>query len=257
MMDFSFELEKLIKSHGQVVLAILTSHRGSAPQVDGAKAIVSSSGLLWGTVGGGKVEEAVKKECIALLDSNKTTKSFKWNLQKDIGMTCGGEVSFYLEKFGSPGLNIAVFGAGHVAQALVPLLLKLNCQVTSIDSRPEWLEKLPKGHKLKKIQSANMDDHITCLPAGTFIISMTQGHKFDLPILKKALDKGEYFPYVGVIGSKQKAQVIKHDLLEQGVSANDLERLICPIGLDFGRNIPEEIAFSIIAQILQVRDRLS
>jgi xanthine dehydrogenase accessory factor len=257
MIDFSRELEKFIKSHGQVVLAILTSHRGSAPQIDGAKAIISEKGLLWGTIGGGKVEEAIKKECASLLQSKSKTKSIKWNLQKDIGMTCGGEVSFFLEKFGCPLFEVAVFGAGHVAQALVPLLLNLNCRVISIDSREDWLAKLPKSEKLEIIHSENMADHIDNLKPETFIISMTQGHKFDLPILEKALKKGEYFPYVGVIGSKQKAQVIRRDLLNLGTNLNDLERLICPIGLDFGQNVPEEISFSIIAQILTLRDRLS
>ncbi len=257
MLDFSHELNKYILSHGEVVLAIQTSHRGSAPQVDGAKCIISKSGLLWGTVGGGKVEQAVKEECQSLLESRETTKSLKWNLQQDIGMTCGGEVTFYLEKFGKPNLEIAVFGAGHVAQALIPLLLKLNVSLYSIDSRPEWLKKLPENVKLKKIQLDDMSAFVDELRPGTFVISMTQGHKYDLPILEKVLKRGEKFPYVGVIGSKQKAQVIRNDLLALGSQPNDLERLICPVGLDLGRNIPEEIAISIIAQILQVRDRLS
>jgi xanthine dehydrogenase accessory factor len=257
MIDFSYKLETFIKTHGEVVLAILTSHRGSAPQVDGAKAIVSRDGLLWGTVGGGKVEEAVKKECRELLNSKEKTKSLKWNLQKDIGMTCGGEVDFYLEKFGVPEFEIAVFGAGHVAQALVPLILNLNCSLTVIDGREEWLNRLPVSPKLKIVHLKNMAQFVSDLAKGTFLISMTQGHSFDLPILEKAFERKSDFPYIGVIGSKQKAQVIKKDLLDKGVLASDLEYLTCPIGLDFGRNIPEEIAFSIIAQILQVRDRLS
>lgn len=257
MHSFTSELENYLKSHGEVVLAIQTSHRGSAPQVNGAKAILCTSGLLWGTVGGGKVEEAIKKESASLIESNERTRFLKWNLQKDIGMTCGGEVSFYLEKFGKPNLKIAVFGAGHVAQALVPLLTKLNCSIKCIDSRKEWLDKLTENHKLEAILLEDMSSYVEVLPPGTFIISMTQGHSFDLPILKRALKKAEVFPYVGVIGSKQKAQVLRRDLLGEGVDPNDLERLICPIGQDFGDNIPEEIAFSIIAQILQVRDSLS
>ena len=83
---------------------------------------------------------------------------------------------------------------------------------------------------------------------------MTQGHKFDVPILHEAFIKGESFPYIGVIGSKQKAQVIKRDLLALGVLGRDLERLFCPIGLDFGTNVPEEIALSIAGQILTERD---
>lgn len=257
MLDAYNELNKALEVHDELVLAIMVDHRGSAPQIDGAKAIISKTGLVYGTVGGGKIEQRVILESIELLSSTVATKFLKWNLQKDIGMTCGGEVSFYIEKYGSAKLDVAIFGAGHVSQALVPLLLKLNCRIKCIDSRPEWLEKLPNSEKLEKVCLETPFEYVSSLKKGSFLISMTQGHSFDLPILEKALKRREDFPYIGVIGSNQKAQVIKADLVSRGFSQCDLEHLICPIGLKFGSNVPEEIAFSIIAQILSKRDSLS
>lgn len=256
-MDYLQEIQTLLKRYDEIVLVTMVDHRGSAPQVDGAKAVFFEGDLLWGTVGGGKVEEAVKLEAKNLQSSPEKTIFKKWNLQKDIGMTCGGEVSFFFEKLGSEVLNIAVFGAGHVAQALVPQLLKLDCRVTWVDERSEWLDKAKEHPRLKKVLSNDPKSLVSELKTGSFIISMTPGHKFDVPVLEQAFHNGDQFPYIGCIGSNQKAQVIKSDLKKLGIEERDLERLFCPIGLKFGRNIPEEIAFSIVAQIITERDNLS
>jgi len=253
-LEFLKKIEASIDIFGEVILATMVDHRGSAPQIDGAKVIFTKEGLYWGSIGGGKIEHAVEVKAKEMLEKNEKNHFVKWNLQKDIGMTCGGEVSIFLEKFGKPKLKIAVFGAGHVSQSLIPLLLKLDCEIKCIDPRKDWIDKLPNHKKLKKICIENSKEAVADLEKGTFIISMTQGHKYDVPILQKAFEKASEFPYIGVIGSKQKAQVIKADLRNLGIGEQDLERLFCPIGLDFGSNIPEEIAFSIIGQILTERE---
>lgn len=257
MSSFLTNLENLLKENSQLVVATMVDHRGSAPQINGAKAIINKEGLSWGTVGGGKIENTVITKAKELLASSDKTSFYKWNLQKDIGMTCGGEVSFFLEKYGEQGLDICVFGAGHVSQELIPLLLKLNCNIVCIDSRKEWLDKFPHNKNLLCLNYDEPADYVDQLSSGSFIISMTQGHSFDLPILKKVFDRETDFPFIGVIGSKQKAQVIKHELHDLGVDQRILERLVCPIGLDFGNNTPIEISFSIIAQILSEREIIS
>lgn len=250
-------LDSALLQFDEIVLATMVDHRGSAPQVNGAKAIISREGLFWGTVGGGKLELAVIQRAFDLLEAGPATDFFKWNLQTDVGMSCGGEASFFLEKFGRAKFQLAIFGAGHISQALIPMLLKLDCFISCIDSRDEWLDKLPDSSRLQKICLENPCDYISNLPEGCFVLSITQGHKYDVPILQKAFERGDDFPYIGTIGSEQKAQVIKKDLRHLGVNDCDLERLFCPLGLRFGNNIPEEIAFSIIAQLLTERDLLS
>lgn len=246
-----------LDSKGQsFVVVTLLSVRGSAPQDVGAKMIVTNEGLYAGTVGGGKVEAAAIKEAKEILENTKQCepKSLTWNLQKDIGMTCGGEVTYLFEHFPGTAWPIVVFGAGHVSQALTRLLSELNCQVTCIDHRPEWIEKLRDVKGVETICHESPEKLVKNYPQEAFFISMTQGHSNDVPILKAVYDHAPDTPYVGVIGSKIKGDRIKAELKEMGVSQDFLEKLYVPIGLKLGSNHPYEIAISIAAQLLQVRD---
>ncbi len=237
------------------VLITMTAYRGSAPQDPGAKCIVTKNGLQAGTIGGGKVEAAAIDKAQELLrsDTKTTPISITWNLQKDIGMTCGGEASFLFEHFPGNSWPIALFGAGHISQALSRGLLKLNCQLTIIDHRQEWIDKLEGA---KTLCLKNPKEAVSKFTEKTFFISMTQGHAHDVPILFEIYKLFPNAPYIGVIGSKQKAIVVKKDLKELGVSQEFLDRLIIPLGLPIGSNDPEEISISIMAQLLQVRDSI-
>lgn len=99
-----------------------------------------------------------------------------------------------------------------------------------------------------------MAHEVQNLPAGCFLLSMTQGHSTDLPVLKAAFERAASLALIGVIGSDVKAKKIKTELQEQGVSADLVSRLACPLGLPIGNNTPPEIAVSICAQLLTVRD---
>jgi xanthine dehydrogenase accessory factor len=252
--EFLSELAKLKETVIPCVVVTLVHIKGSSPQEIGARIIVGNSGLLFGTVGGGKVETKAIAAAKELLFSEESHQFAEWNLQTDVGMTCGGVVSFYFEKI-LPVSNwkIAVFGAGHVAQELVRLLVKLDCEITCIDPRNEWLDKLPEHNRIKKIQTEDMKSVLKTLAPTTFITSMTMGHAFDLPILLEAMTKFE-FPYLGVIGSEAKAKVLKAELKASGVSELKIAKLICPIGEDFGNNSPVEIALSIVVQLIKLRN---
>lgn len=256
-------LDKLIelkKGDEDAVVVTLVKTRGSAPQERGARMIVSRAGLLYGTIGGGKVEMQSILHAQKILDSADSHDLVEWNLQTDVGMTCGGVVTFYFEKIislkSAPNRwNVAVFGAGHVALELIPLLVKLDCSVHWIDSRADWLDKIASHPRLKKYHQSNPSEVVSSLPSSTFIASMTMGHAHDFPILKQAL-LHHNFPYVGVIGSESKSIVLKNDLRNAGVSEELLALLHCPIGEKFGNNTPYEIALSITAQLIKTRDHL-
>jgi len=248
-----------MESMGQAfVVVTMLGHRGHAPQDTGAKAIVSQEGLEFGTVGGGKVEAkaiVMAKELLAKTSLSEEEKIFqvKWNLQHDVGMTCGGEVEFLFEVSSTPRWRIVVFGAGHISQALVPLLLSLDCHVTCVDTRSEWLDKLPAASgKLTKIQNTDMPSLISSLPQDSFYVLMTQGHAMDLPLLKKILSSF-LPPYIGVIGSKVKAIKVRNELKSEGIKPEWIEALHCPMGNPIGTNEPAEIAISIAAQLLERR----
>lgn len=251
------ELAALERDQIASVLVVLADAVGSTPQDAGAKMIVTAAGVHAGTVGGGKVETAALEFAQEMLAAGAgQTRFVSWSLKGDIGMTCGGSVKFYFEPHPAPGpWPIAIFGAGHIAQALVPVLLPLPCTLTCCDTRGQWLEKLPRARNLRVVQSEVMAGLVPSLPDRTFLLCMTQGHQTDRPILQLALAQRS-FPFVGVIGSAAKAAILRREMIADGLAPERAARFQCPVGLDFGSNHPHEIALSIAAKLITERDRL-
>jgi xanthine dehydrogenase accessory factor len=252
--------EQLVALEGKgrpFVLVTLVEAIGSTPQDAAAKMLVTAEGLHCGTVGGGKVEAAaltLAAEVLAKADAKPRFVS--WTLKGDVGMTCGGSVKFYFEPHFGPGpWTIAVFGAGHIAQALIPVLLPLPARITCVDSRPEWLARLPKASNLEVLQAEAPEEFVPRLPGDAFLVVMTMGHATDRPILRRALTERD-FPFIGVIGSDAKAAILRRELIAEGVSDEQAARFRCPVGLDFGTNHPHEIALSIAGQLISERDRV-
>lgn len=229
---------------------------GSTPQDAGSKMLVTGKGLLYGTVGGGRIEAKAIDHALAMLkeekDNGSHTDFVEWNLQKDVGMTCGGTVKLYFESTNHRPWRIVIFGAGHVTQALVRLLTTLPCRVTCIDPRADWLNKLPVAPNVETVLTDDSPGQVTGLTDDAFVICMTRGHKSDLPVLVEIFKQGRAFPYLGVIGSKSKAAVLGRELAEAGVP-KDRQSFHCPLGLPIGTNHPGEIAVSIAAQLLEAR----
>lgn len=236
------------------VMVTMTGVRGSAPQEVGAKMLVTKDGLYFGTIGGGKVEMAAIKKSQSIIEGdNVVPETLNWNLQKDIGMSCGGEVTLVFEHQKLNAWPIVIFGAGHVAQAVTRLLSNLQCQITCVDSREEWVAKL---EGVKGIHHPTPKEMVTSFHPKSFFMSMTMGHAHDVPILYEIFKHAPDCPYVGVIGSDVKGIKIKKELKEMGVSDEFISKLRVPMGLPLGNNQPWEIAVSIAAELLKVRDEL-
>ena len=250
-------VSELLQASTPFAIVTLVDMRGSAPQIQGAKAIVTAAGIVEGTVGGGKVEARAIEHAIEMLRANdgRSCELVTWNLQTDVGMTCGGEVKFFFELHLCNDWQIALFGAGHIAQALVPILLGMNCRVTCLDQRQEWLARIVDHPRLSKICSPDLSDQVKHLDPRSFFVLMTQGHGTDLPVLAEVLRTIEP-PYVGVLGSLQKAKILRRDLKEMEIPEEKIQSFFCPMGLSIGNNTPPEIAISILAQLIQERDRL-
>lgn len=251
------QIAKLTAETVPFVSVILVDANGSIPQEVGAKMIVTAGGLQCGTVGGGKVEQKAIGEAISLLQSApaKGTHFVNWSLSRDVGMTCGGSVKLYFETHNHAVWKITVFGAGHIAQALIALLLKLECRITCIDPRQEWLDKLPESPKLTKVLESDMPSYVPKLHPESYVLLMTMGHSSDKPILLSILSLPNRFPYLGVIGSQAKAAQLKKDIVQAELDAALGDSFFCPMGLELGSNHPQEIAISIAAQLLQTRDK--
>jgi xanthine dehydrogenase accessory factor len=257
---FYEKLAALEREGTAFVFVVLVDALGSTPQDTGAKMLVTPAGLLTGTVGGGKVEAKAIETAIALLARGDTTPQFaNWTLKTDVGMTCGGSVKLYFEPHlaGGTGANwpIWLFGAGHVVQALVPVLAPLDCQLTVVDPRRDWLDRLPRGHNVRYIESGEPATLVPTVPDHAFLLCLTKGHASDRPVLQRALAERN-FPFVGVIGSDAKAEILRRELVGGGLTPDRATQFHCPVGLPFGSNHPHEIALSIAAQLVTERDRL-
>ncbi len=257
--SFYEQLVALERDGTAFVLVILTESLGSTPQDTGAKMLVTAAGLHTGTVGGGKVEaKAISVAQELLADATGQPKFVNWALKTDVGMTCGGSVKLYFEPHAGGGAGAAwpiwIFGAGHVVQALVPVLAPLDCQITVVDPRREWLDKLPRARNARYLEAAEPADLVPTMPDHAFLLCLTKGHASDRPVLQRALAE-RTFPFVGVIGSDAKAKVLQQELIAAGLPPKRAKEFHCPVGLPFGNNDPREIALSIAAQLLTERDR--
>ena len=248
-------LSEIAASGQPFVVVTMVDAKGSTPQDAGAKMIVDQAGLVHGTVGGGKVESrAIEFAGEMIEDPARKREIVDWNLQRDIGMTCGGVIQLFFEVFNRDDWNVVVFGAGHVAQALVRVLVMLDCRVRCIDSRSDWIEKIPDHPRLTKICCEDLTVEADRLKPNDYVICMTMGHSTDRPILATIFNKGLQLPYLGVIGSRSKRGALLRELKSDGIPADDAEGFLCPIGLPIGTNQPAEIAISIVAQLIECRD---
>jgi xanthine dehydrogenase accessory factor len=260
---FVERLAELSQSGAPFVCVTMVQAVGSTPQDAGSKMLVTAAGLDMGTVGGGRVEHKAIEHAKAMLarptaDSRQPIADLvEWNLKRDVGMTCGGTVKLFFETYNHSEWRIVVFGAGHVACEVVNCLGRLDCHVTCIDARAEWLGRIPARARLRKIVAAATDEPrslVAELPADAFVVCMTMGHATDRPILEEIFRQGRKFPYLGVIGSKAKRAVLLKELTAAGVSPDQAGAFECPIGLELGTNQPGEIAISVVAQLIQQRD---
>ena len=248
-------LSELAATSRPFVSVTMVEATGSTPQDAGSKMLVDASGRVHGTVGGGKVEHhAIEFAKEMLNDADRSREIVDWNLQRDIGMTCGGLVKLFFEVYNRDDWHIVVFGAGHVAQALVTVLLTLDCRVTCFDPRQEWVDRLPDHDRLSKVCTDDLSAEASKLKSSDYVICMTMGHSTDRPILSTIFRKQIAPTYLGVIGSKSKRGALVRELKEDGISPDAAEQFLCPIGLPIGSNQPAEIAISIAAQLIEHRD---
>ena len=252
------KMQALLEEGTSFVSATLVEIKGSTPRAQGGRMLVTASGLNSGTIGGGLVEAKAlefAQDLLAETNPAEQTKFVEWNLNRDAGMSCGGSVKLFFERFHANPWEIIIFGAGHVAQALIPLLLTLECKLTCLDTRNEWLSKLPETPKLKKLCVESLPESVEETSKKAFVLIMTQGHRSDFYVAQRFLARKE-LPFLGVIGSRSKAATLKRELKKEGLSEEQTKRLVCPIGFSLGGNHPQEIAISITAQLLYERDKL-
>ena len=233
------------------VIATIVECRGSSPQKQGAKMLVRDDGSTLGTLGGGCLEaDVLQAAAMAMRDHEPRTLSFSLT-EKDGGLVCGGTVLVYVEPV-VPEPHLVILGAGHVGRALAKLARGTGFRVTVMDDRGEYAnpDNIPDANELVVGDFTTACENIAVTPA-TYIVVATRGHNHDMDAVRSAL--GTNAGYLGLLGSKRKKALLQNRLAELGFAEDDIKRVIIPVGLAIGSVTPEEIAVSIMAQIIERR----
>lgn len=241
------------RAHGRpCALVTVAATAGSVPRHPGAKMLVSPEGSAVGTVGGGKFESLVITDAVACIASRRPllkTYPLREDRTDSFGAICGGEVTVFIEPH-VPVHALVIVGAGHCAQAIAALAASCGFHVTVLDDRPEILARCTAAHRRLEDPPHAFIAARTWHPDEALVI-VSRHYDIDREALAAALHAGG-MGYVGMIGSRRKVLRVYDQLRERGVSADRLDAVYAPLGLDIGSDSPAEIAVSVIAEILQV-----
>ncbi|ATG72724.1 molybdenum cofactor sulfurylase [Zobellella denitrificans] len=231
------------------VLVTVVEHKGSTPRDSGTKMLVTEQGCH-ATIGGGHLEyKALELARDMLARGEQQMKVERFNLGASLGQCCGGMATIMLEPVVRPRHHLVLFGAGHVAKALVHIVATLPFRITWIDERAEeFPAELPAG--VTRVVSEDPVDEVDDQPAGSFYLVMTHNHQLDLELCARILKRNDA-RYFGVIGSRTKRKRFDYRLQERGFDDAALARMICPIGLaEVAGKHPAEIAVSVAGQLI-------
>jgi xanthine dehydrogenase accessory factor len=250
-MDLYAEIARLAAEGRPFVTATVIESSGSTPQKPGSKMVVLPDGTLRGTVGGGALELQILEAARALFDAPESTRILETHLTHDLGMCCGGRMKVFLEKHAASA-RLWVFGAGHVARELAALAKRAGFFVTVIDERSEWAnrERFPD---VDALTVQHPPDVARTLRGGAdcYFCITTHDHPLDQALVEQLLRTPS--AYLGVIGSRRKAERFRSRLLAAGFAEGEVARMRSPMGLPIHALTPAEIAVSIVAELIQVR----
>ncbi len=245
------ELIHLHKTSEPAAFAVVVEASGSSPRKAGAKMLVSKDGSVKGSVGGGKIEADTIKAALQSIKDGKT-RTLPFLLTEDNGFVCGGKVLIYIEPV-SPTPKLVIIGAGHVGQAVAKTARLAGFDIVLADPYAESADV----NKVRSFSKADMDIRLAELDTqlkitgDTYLIIATRTHDDDFLAVERALKTPA--SYIGLLGSRRKKAVLKSYLEGKGITGEEMQRIVTPVGLDIAAQTPEEIAVSIVAQIIQLR----
>ncbi len=268
----SYIARKFIEEDVPYVIAEIIGTSGSAPRKRDAVLLMNFEEKTWGTVGGGLLEAETEKRCREQLKTKEPEQIFEFILDETstdanaLDMGCGGDATVriryidpqnpgdFVETF-KDSSQAYIFGGGHVALALDPVLRHVDFETTIIDDRAEYAnpERFPDSVRTIVCDTFDhcfeeIDDE---LDEDSFLIIVTRGHRGDLQVLRQALRKPH--KYLGMIGSRHKNSILFEQLLKEGFTQEELDAVYTPIGLEIKSETPEEIGVSIAAEMILVR----
>jgi xanthine dehydrogenase accessory factor len=252
-MDLFEEIVKMRRAGQRGALATIVHTNGSIPSYESSRMLVREDGSLVGTVGGGCVEAdvwAAAKEVMQKESPRKMVFNLNNEASYDNGLICGGTVEIFVEPI-LPQPIAYLFGGGHVSMAMAKAANSAGFAIGVVDDREAFanVQRFPMAQEVftsyeqafEKIQPN----------ASTYLVIVTRGHKEDMRVLAWAARTQAR--YIGMIGSKRKVISVYKALEKEGYRPEEFERIYAPMGLEIGALSPEEIAISIVAELIAVR----
>jgi xanthine dehydrogenase accessory factor len=236
-----------------VALATIVKVQGSVPRHEGTKMLIFPDGSIEGTIGGGEVESLIIQEAQeALSDGNGRLLHYNFSdpSRGDPGV-CGGQMDVFVEPI-RPKDTLLIFGMGHVGKAVAYLGAWLGFRIIAADDRADYVSEatVPDADVRINCQLTELADKVD-LTDQTFIILTTRGVPIDVAGLPGLLRSPA--AYIGVIGSRRRWETTVKELRDSGVTDDDIRRITSPMGLEINAETPEEIAVSILSEIIMIK----
>ena len=264
MTDWQDSVAELRRNQTPAVLVSVDSFVGSTPREPGAKMIVTAE-RQYGTIGGGNLEFQACLIARDQLQRGADDGVQRFPLGAGLGQCCGGLVNLMFERLTETSdwasiaseeepVQLYLFGAGHVGQAVVRALRDLPIEISWIDTRDDVLpQQVRRG--ITTICTDTPEAEIDAAAAGSYFLVMTHDHGLDQRLCEQILKRDD-FVYFGLIGSRSKRRNFETRMQRRGIAAEKFKRMTCPIGVDgISSKQPAQIAISVAAEILRVYDR--
>ena len=254
MNDIFEEIVKIRSEGGRAAVVTITSVKGSTPRAEGSKMLVRSDGSILGSIGGGSAEAQVCQDAVKVMQTGKPRIVHYDLTGKEAaagGMICGGNMEVFIEPIVTDPV-LYIFGGGHISFSISKIGKILGFRVVVIDDREEFANpgRFPEADETI---AKDLEDVFPVLDLNNFsyVVIVTRGHLLDEKVLEWAVNTDAR--YIGMIGSSKKNRTVFSHLESRGVSKELLESVHAPIGIDINAETPEEIAVSIMAEIIMVR----
>jgi len=259
-MDIYEEIVNLRARGTRAALAIIIAHKGASPRKDAVKMLISEDGRQMGNVGGGMVEAEVVCKAREVMDTGRP-KLLSFDLSgidhDERALVCGGSMQIYIDPV-LPDPELVIFGAGHVAKAVAEAARSAGFRITVFDDRAKYAtaDRFPCADVVLIKDSENWEAELGCLnlTSSSYVFVATQRPKTDRVCLRRAVLSSAR--YIGMLGSLTKTKILLEAMQQEGVDPAQFSRIFVPAGLDIGSETPEEIAASIIPELIAARKNL-
>lgn len=253
-MDVYEELVRLRRSGQKCAIATIVQVNGSIPSYESAKLLVREDGSIVGTVGGGCVEAEVWNAAREVMETEKPrhlTFSLGQDAAYDNGLICGGQLNVFVEPV-LPQPFAYIFGAGHVSKSLSKVASMAGFATVIVDDREQFAnrDRFPEADQVYAEEYESLFPKLQ-INESCYLVIVTRGHRDDMRVLRWAVSTPAR--YISMIGSKRKTISVIKELEKEGIPRAAFEKIHAPMGLDIGAITPEEIAVSVVAEMIAVR----